>query len=551
MYGDVFFQVATLLLIASAIGTVFVWLRQPLILAFIATGVVVGPSVLGLVYSESEIDLLAKIGITLLLFIVGLKLDFHLIKTLGKVSLFTGTGQIVFTAGIGYGIALLLGMSHISALYLAVALTFSSTIIIIKLLSDKEEIDSLYGRISIGFLIVQDIAVIIAIIVLSSFGIGGTEDTALSTQITMLIVKGLGMLALIALLARYVLPSFLDRLAHSRELLVIFAITWAIFLASSAEMMGFSKEVGGFLAGISLASTDYRQSIASRLDTLRNFLLLFFFIDLGAQIKLDLINTQLVPAIVFSLFVLIGNPLIVMGIMGYMGYKKSTGFMAGLTVAQISEFSLILGALGVKLGHIDHETMGIITLVGVITIGVSSYMILYNHVLYRWLAPWLSIFERKNAHSEQIASATEIASDFKTVIFGLGRYGKNLVQCLNEHGMPILGVDFDPGKIEDIRQRGYQAIYGDAEDIEFIKSLPLKKLDCVVSTVPHREVNLVLLQALKEQNYQGRVVFTTHSPQNAEVYAEHSLDLVLMPYRDAAYTAALKLVDLLEDGHAQ
>src|SRR3990167_1167118 len=362
MFGNLFNEFAILLMFSVAFGFLAVRLYQPLILAFIIVGIMLGPSVLSWITATSEIDLLAKMGVSLLLFIVGLRMDLTLIRTLGAISLATGLGQVIFTAIIGYFIGLMLHLDHISAIYVAVALTFSSTIIIVKLLSDKNEIDSLYGRIAVGFLLVQDIIVIIAIIILSSFGIGAKTYSSIELEILSFVFKGVGFLAVIGLLMRFVLPYLLDQIAISRELLVLSAVAWAVILAGTADMLGFSKEVGGFLAGVSLASTKYRDALASRLETLRNFMLLFFFLDLGAKLQLSLLHTQLVSAVVFSLFVLIGNPIIVMIIMGYMGYRKRTGFLAGLTVAQISEFSLILAALGESLGHLQQETVGLITL---------------------------------------------------------------------------------------------------------------------------------------------------------------------------------------------
>ena len=324
------------------------WLRQPLILAYIFVGILVGPAILGWVTARDQVDLLARLGIAMLLFVVGLKLDLHLIRTLGPVALATGLGQVIFTSVIGYFLALPLGLNPIAAIYVAVALTFSSTIIIVKLLSDKREIDTLHGRIAVGFLIVQDVVVVLVMIGLSAYGMVGASNE-LGRTLLLMLLKGAGLLVGIGLLMRYILPWLLHRLARSLELLVLFSIAWAVFLAILGDSLGFSKEVGAFLAGISLASTRYREAIGARLVSLRDFLLIFFFIDLGAQLDMGTLTGQLGPAIILSLFVLIGNPLIVMVIMGVMGYRRRTGFLAGLTVAQISEFSLILGALGINL----------------------------------------------------------------------------------------------------------------------------------------------------------------------------------------------------------
>ncbi|MDY0377509.1 MAG: cation:proton antiporter, partial [Desulfobacterales bacterium] len=349
--GSTFVEIAAILGLATLFGIVGQKLRQPLIIMFLATGILAGPSCLGIIQSYDQIELLAHIGIALLLFIVGLKLDLHLIRTTGPVALATGLGQIVFTSIIGFGIALALNMPPLAAAYVSVALTFSSTIIIVKLLSDKKEIDSLHGQIAIGFLIVQDIAAILALVGLTTLGSSVAAEGSPYVPGLMVGAKGLGLLGTIALLMKYVLPRLTRRLAHSLELLTLFAIAWAVLLGAGSELLGFSKEVGAFLAGVSLASTEYRDSIGARLTSLRDFLLLFFFIDLGARLNWTMVGSQVGDSFVFSLFVLIGNPLIVLAIMGFMGYRRRTGFLAGLAVAQISEFSLIVAALGLSLGH--------------------------------------------------------------------------------------------------------------------------------------------------------------------------------------------------------
>ena len=285
IFSDVFTEMAVLLLVAAVIGAIGVRLRQPLIVAFIAVGILVGPSVLGWVSANDQVDLLAKLGVALLLFVVGLKLDLHIIRTMGPVALATGLGQVFFTSVVGYFIAIALGLTPVTSLYVAVALTFSSTIIIVKLLSDKREVDALHGRIAIGFLIVQDIVVVLVMIGLTALGEAG-DTASLGQEAVEVLVKGGLFIVIIGLLMRYVLTTLLRQLAHSRELLVLFAIAWAVALGAAGAHLGFSKEVGAFLAGVSLASTPYREAIGARLVSLRDFLLLFFFIDLGARLEL-------------------------------------------------------------------------------------------------------------------------------------------------------------------------------------------------------------------------------------------------------------------------
>jgi Kef-type K+ transport system membrane component KefB len=540
MFDNVFYQIGAILGLAAAGGALALLLRQPLIVAFIAVGILLGPSGFGVVVQSGEIELFARLGIALLLFVVGLKLDVHIIRTVGPVALLTGLGQVVFTSVIGYLIALTLGMEHVTAIYIAVALTFSSTIIIVKLLSDKREVDSLHGRIAVGFLIVQDIVVILVMIGLTAAGQAG-DGPSLGKEALLIVAKGVLMLLAVALLTRYVLPRLLHRLARSSELLMLFAIAWAIIGATIGDALGFSKEVGAFLAGVSIASTPYRELVAARLVSLRDFLLLFFFIELGANLDMSTIGAQTGAAIVFSLFVLIGNPLIVMVIMGYMGYRKRTGFLAGLTVAQISEFSLILAALGLSLGHLEQSTVGLVTLVGLITISASTYMILYSHVIYARLGPYLGWFERKVTHRE-MDSLAESKDQIDVLLFGLGRFGSTLASILRERGCRLLAIDFDPTIVRLHEQEGYWTRYGDAEDPEFIATLPLESAVWVVSTLRDRALNRALLQGLQQQGFRGKVAVSSSTRHEADGFRQNGADLVLVPYADAAKEAADKLV---------
>jgi Kef-type K+ transport system membrane component KefB len=536
----VFQQIAAVLLVAALLGGLARLLRQPLIISFIAVGIVAGPLVLDIVRETEQIELLARIGISILLFIVGLKLDVRLIRTLGPVALATGLGQVVFTSGIGFVLTIAMGFDVLSALYIAIALTFSSTIIIVKLLTDKGETEQLHGRIAIGFLIVQDIVVVLVMIGLSAFGGPRGEETELAVELLLVAIRGAAFVGGIVVLMLWVMPRLLDRLARTPELLVLFAIAWAVSLAVVGDLLGFSEEVGAILAGLSLASTPYREALAARLSTLRDFLLLFFFVDLGARMTFGDAAAQLGPAIVLSVFVLVGNPLIVMVIMGLMRYRKRVGFLAGLTVAQISEFSLIFAALGVGLGHITGETLGLITTVGIITIALSTYMILNSHWLFERLDPLLGVFEREGAKDPDIAGD---APPPEVVVMGLGRYGSEIAAALSDRGRSVLGVDFDPAALEPLRERGIRVVYGDVEDPSLPETLPLEEAAWVVSSVRALDANLALLQALEHSGFRGRVAVSADRDADAELLRKSGAASVLVPLRDAASTAVERFID--------
>lgn len=538
-FADPFAEIAAVLVVSAALGALALWLRQPLLIAFIGAGILLGPSGIDLVRAHEQLDLFAELGIGLLLFIVGLKLDPHLVRAVGPVALIAGIGQIVTTAAIGFVIGMTLGLTTMGAFYLAAAVTFSSTIVIVKLLSDKREIDALHGRISLGILIMQDIVVVLLMIGLTAFG-DEASATSFTRELLEVAMKGLGFLALVALATRYVLPALLHALARWPELLALFAIAWAIGLGSLGVALGFSKEVGAFVAGVAIAWTPYKAVLAARLVNLRDFMLLFFFINLGVQIDLGQLDEVLVAAALISLFVLVVKPLLVMALVAAAGYSRRTSVTSGLAMGQISEFSLILAALGLSLGHIDDELTGIITLVGLITMGISTYMILYDSVIYERLAPVLRSFRRKGPRPGNL-TAEQAATKGKAVdmiVFGLGRYGRNLAQELKARNHSVLGVDFDPQRVRFWARAGLMTLYGDLEDEELYQVLPLADAQWVISTIPGRDRCLVLLHALKHHKFAGRIALTAETIQHRDALEKAGAHLVLLPYRDAASRAA-------------
>jgi voltage-gated potassium channel Kch len=296
---------------------------------------------------------------------------------------------------------------------------------------------------------------------------------------------------------------------------------------------------------VALASTPYRETIAARLAPLRDFLLLFFFIALGAGLDLSLLGNYAWAALVFSVFVLIGKPLIMLAIMGALGYRKRTGFLAGLTVAQISEFSLIFIAMGVSVGHVQEDAAGLVTMVGLVTIAASTYMITWSHQLYAIFEPWLGLFERKTAHRDQQDDPTHTTGRHQVIIFGLGRFGTAIGLRLQQRGISVLGVDFNPAAARRWRELGLDTDFGDATDPEFLADLPLAGAEWIVSTVPihptslsHEDTRITLIQLARTAGYRGQVAVTSHHAPETQGLRDAGADLVLEPFQDAADRAA-------------
>ncbi|MDD3480825.1 MAG: cation:proton antiporter, partial [Patescibacteria group bacterium] len=360
MVESIFIELGLITVVALIITSITVKLKQPLIIGYIVSGIILGPNLLNITRSNDAVSAFAQMGVIFLLFLVGMSLNPKIIKDVGKVSLVTGLGQIIFTSLFGFAISMALGFSMVVSLYLAIALTFSSTIVIMKILTDKEDVDSVYGKIAIGFLIVQDIVAMILLLVTSALGTDFESIGLLSLTVAL---KLLLAIIILGFLGYYLLPRMMKLAARSQEYLLLASIGWALIVAIVFHQLDFSMEIGALLAGIALATSPYRFEISSKLKPLRDFFIFMFFILLGSQMVFTNISEIILPVIIFSAFILIGNPIIVMIIMGMLGYTKKNSFLAGLTVAQISEFSLIYIALGISVGHIGEEVLPLVTII--------------------------------------------------------------------------------------------------------------------------------------------------------------------------------------------
>lgn len=547
IFPHVFYEIATLLLLVSVVGLLGYALRQPLMVAYILVGVLAGPSAFNIIQSTTHIDLFAELGITILLFLVGLKLDVHMIRAIRGVALITGCAQVLVSALAGFGLSLLLGFSLKASLYIGVALSFSSTIIIVKVLSDKREIDSLHGRIALGVLIVQDLIVVLAMVLLSA--LGASEDAGSPLlAIGKILLYAVILLSALWVFVRFFANRIVRWFAHSTELLIIFAIGFAACFAALCSYLGFSKELGGLLAGVAFATTRYRDAISSRLASLRDFLLLFFFISLGMDLDPKTIGEFLKPALILSLSVLLLKPLMILAMTGFLGYRKRTGFLSGFSLAQISEFSLIFIAMGVSVGDVKSEYLSFMTLIGLITITVSTYLMTYSQLIYNKVEPLLSIFERKNPYRESKSDSVSKYKDYDVILFGLGRYGGAIAEGLKGSGKSVLGVDFDPEAVRRARGRGFDVVYGDAADPEFTASLPLSQTPWVVCAVPHHKIGVthedpreMLFDALRNNKYSGQIAFSAHDEGEVRFLESQNVDLILRPFDDAANSAVLAI----------
>jgi Kef-type K+ transport system membrane component KefB len=535
-----FFEIGVILIIAAFFSLVVFRFRQPLILGYMITGILAGPSVFALTTSTEVFELMSQIGVAFLLFTVGLGLNWRSFKDVSGISLATGLGQVLFTSTIGLVIGLLLGFNLISSIYLAIAFSFASTIIIVKLLMDKEDIDTLYGRISVGILLVQDFIAMLLLLGLSAVTSGATIEQALVS----VILKSLIIIPILWFISARLIPKLLSYVARSQEMLFIFSIAWCFLIAGILVMLGFGMEIGALIAGITLSGTVYHREINARIRPLRDFFLIIFFIVLGTRLGFDHASSLLIPTIVFSVFILIGHPIIVLLIMRGLGYHPRTGFLAGTTVAQISEFSFILIAAGMAAGHIDNSLLALSTAVGLITMAVSSYLIDDNERIYKFLSPLFRPLEPKQTLS---AERKKFYPTANVLLFGYHPIGEVLLETVRELKQSYLIVDFDPHVIQQLSELGQPHLYGDVGDELLLEQIEAHDTKMIISTIPDVTVSTTLLMYLKSKKYAGVVVVSVHTPEEAVVCYDLGADYVIVPN----YLSGKKFSEILKNNRTR
>jgi len=519
-----FSQIAILLVVAATFGIIAKRFRQPILIGYLFAGFVL--ALFGVLDDTSLIVGLGKVGIALLLFLVGLEMNLKELPSIGKVALVTGLIQICFTFTTALLIALLIGFSIIPAAYIGIAMSFSSTIIIIKLLSEKNDLGSLYGKIAVGFLLVQDLVAILILVFLSGLSNGGNT---VSSYI-LIAIKAIVLLGLVWFLSKKVLPKLFERhIAQSQELLFIVSIAWALGVASLvAGPFGFTLEVGGFLAGLALSNLPEHLEIASRVRPLRDFFLTIFFLGLGASLVVTGVGGVILPALVFSTVVLVGNPIIMMSVLGFMRFKKRTSFLASVTVAQISEFSLIIVGVGATLGHLTDQVVALTVMVAAITMTASTYLILGANKVYLRIQDKLSIFERKNPRESILIEKEEKLKEH-IVLVGCDKTGRALLPLLKKKNVRYLIIDFNPGVVEELIADKEPVIFGDIGDPEIIDIANIKAASMIISTASSLSDNLVLLEYIKLLSSRPMSIFTALTRKEAIKLYEKGATYVVVP----------------------
>ncbi len=515
-----------ILLLAFVVSFIINLFRQPIVIGYIIAGIVaaciIESGYFDIGFSSDIIHAFSQFGIAFLLFIVGLHLNPKVIKEIGASSLIIGMGQMVLTFVVGFFVSYsILGYGAVTSCYIGIALMFSSTIIVMKLLSDKRQLDSLYGKIAIGVLIIQDIVAVAVLMFISSIR---NDINVLSFALKSILGIG-SLIGILFLFGYFVLPRIIRSIARSQELLFLFSIFWCFLISALFEFLGFSIEIGALVAGVVLSICPYSTEISSKIRPLRDFFLIIFFIILGLNINLSNLQEIFFNALILSSVVLLLKPIIFMGLMAFFGYTKRNNFMLGTTLAQISEFSLIVLALGVASGHIDIKILSTLTLTGVITITISTYMIIYSNEFYLKMKEMVSVFEKK-----RIKKSRKIKKSYDALLFGYNRIGFSILRSLRKINKDYLVIDFNPDTIANLNRFKVPCLYGDVYDIELLNELPLDKIKIAVSTIPDFETNFLLIESIRLVNPKAIIIVRAHQIEDALKLYKKGASYVLTPH---------------------
>ncbi len=521
MYSqDIFTELSLVLVVVAAISIVMRLLKQPLILGYILSGIIVGPIFLDLIHAKEAFEGFSEIGIALLLFIIGLGMNMAIIRSLGRVSLITAMVILTMAGGLGVLATHLFGFDLQTALIMGIALFFSSTIVILKVLSDKREVSRLHGQIAIGVILVDDIIATLAMVAVATASSGGLTPN----EILPMLLKAAGLGGLLYLMGAHIIPKTSKMLAKSQELLFIFAIAWGFGIASLFGAAGFSHEVGALFAGVALASLPYAMEMSTRLKPLRDFFVVLFFVSLGETFIFNDVASTILPALVLSAIVLIGKPVFTMASLGALGYTKLTSFKAGIHLSQISEFSIVLVILAAQTNLVDERAGSIITLVALITIGLSTYLMKYDDILYKRFHKLLSIFERKQPKERRQKRGL-----YTAILFGYHHGGHEFLQLFRDMKQRYLVVDYDPEIIEHLEAQGVRHAYGDATDSEFLEEINAGHAKFVASTILDRRVNLLILSYMHRHEHDFVFICHARTYEDALELYNHGASYVILP----------------------
>lgn len=520
MSYSLFYDIGIAVAAAAILAVVFNLLKQPTILGYIVAGLLIGP-VFGIVKDMAVIASFSEIGIALLLFIIGIELDLKRVKQLGLSPILVGFFQVITTTVISYFLATAIGFSPLQAIYVGLIVAFSSTMVVVKLLSDKNELDSLHGELVLGILIVQDLLAVFAMVMLA------TVSSFTPAALALVFGKGI-VLILSAIAAAYVLNKVMKYAVTSKELLFIFALSVCMLFAAWAAFLNYSLAIGAFIAGIILGNTQYNYEVAGKVKPLRDFFLTLFFVSLGMQLTFSNSQGLLVKTAAAALMVVVLKPIITFAMAKAFRFGNRTAVLSSLQLGQVSEFSIIIVASGISLGHISNQFFSITALLTMATFALTAYVIKFDNAIYGAISPFVQALERLSSKEKRLSS---IAAKPKghIIVFGVYKMGARVITLLRKKKQKLVVVDYNPEKIRGLMNEGVSCVCSDMGNWDIDKMLEYRAAKAIISTVRDKDNNLALIGRIRASGSKAPIIAAAYSEEEALELYQKGADYVVLP----------------------
>jgi Kef-type K+ transport system membrane component KefB len=527
MIGEPFIRDLGLMVVGAALfGLLARRLRLPGLVAYLLVGLVLGP-LTGLVRVSEVLHLISEAGIVLLLFLVGMELSFEKIRGMGRAVLWAGFGQVLLTFGLGWLFCQVLGMRGLEALFLAVALTFSSTVVAVKLLEEKHELGLLHGRLTVGVLLIQDLVAIVLLTLLGAFGPEAETDLEAVLGVTLhALAAMLGLVALVLALSRYVLPSPFAWAARSPSTMLIWSLCWCFFVVALALHLHLSPETGAFLAGVALAQLPFNRDLRRRVHPLMSFFVAVFFVSLGAQMPLASALDRWPTVLALIAFAVVVKFCILMLLLARIGFGQRTAHQTATSLSQISEFSIIIAAVGEHMHWISKDLLSLIGVTGLVTFSISACVIIYSSSVYRSAARW-GLLRLFRAREETEVEERHASRRNHVIIVGMNSLGRRLVDRFLSRGDSVLAIDTDPAKLTNL---GCETLHGNVEYLSLLEEADLPRARLLISALQIEPTNDLLAYRCRSFDVPCAILVVDLSL--AENLLEMDVDYMMVPKVD-------------------
>ena len=527
-------SIVTLLGAALVGGMIAHRLRQPVILGYLVVGVAVGPHAFGVVSDLAMVEAAATIGVALLMFTLGLEVSIGQLRQVGKVGLWGGIAQIVVTFALGVAVgSTLFGWSLTQAALFGLVISLSSTMVCLKMLMERGELDSVHGRIMVAMLILQDVSVVLMIIVVPLLG-GTAENLFLALAIAT--GKAILFVGIAIALGLWVLPWLMGRVGgvRSRELFLLTVLVLCLGAALGTYIFGLSVVFGAFVIGLVLRETRFAHQALAEITPLRDIFATLFFVSLGMLLDPRILVEYWWIVATMVAFIIFAKFLVVFGIVRFFGYSGGVALLAGAGLFQIGEFSFILAQAGVNMGIIANQFYSLILASAIVTMLLTPL----SMSLVSWLYPKLRRTPTGKGLVAEETAAFPISPSTQTVspviIAGYGRVGHNIAQGLQDAGIPYTVIEIDPERIFEMRCGGTACIYGDASNVHVLSQADLAKAKVLVVTFPDPLAVVSTVKAALKTNPKLKIVARVHRTREAELLKSLGVKELISPEYEAS-----------------